>query len=117
MFAGYKLFNLGMRMDTQCQLIHSHSCTREFFLKLATVCKIGARYYIVFHLLPLLIRLKKCKNGEERVKTVAKTTASYGMSVLFMGLLVGGLKASLCVASSKVPIPLDGTPFPTKASF
>ena len=99
--------NLGMRFDDGCNLIHKCSCTAEFIKKLITVCKIGFKYYLLFHLIPLLLRLKKCKEGKKMLIILLKAIKEYIKSVLFMAFLVGGVKGSLCL-SNYTKITLNG---------
>lgn len=76
--------------------------------KLAIVSKIGLKYYLPFHLFPLLIRLRKAKNTSEVVTVISKRLFYYAKSILFMAFLVAGTKAALCVGSNHIQT-LNGT--------
>ena len=60
------------------------------------VGKIGMKYYVSFHLIPLVLRLRKCKDREQVIKLLGKTGVEYVRSILFMIFLVTGMKAGLC---------------------
>lgn len=71
----------------------------QFIKKLKTVCVIGMKYYVFFHLIPFLFSLKKNKDQGKVLRALKKTLKSYAFSVLFMGFLVSGFKAGLCFGS------------------
>lgn len=62
--------------------------------------KVASKYYIFFHLIPLIIRLKKLKNIKDLPSIVGTTFYEYSRSVLFMAFLVGLLRAGLCIEFS-----------------
>jgi hypothetical protein len=65
---------------------------------------VGWKYYIPFHLIPLFLRLRKCKDAEEVIKLLRKTSIEYSKSVLFMMLLVSGMKLGLCTTTrNRIP--------------
>jgi hypothetical protein len=68
------------------------------FKKAVSVAKIGMKYYISFHLIPLLLRLRKCKDFNQAVKLLSKAAMEYVRSVLFMVFLVAGMKCGQCMA-------------------
>lgn len=91
----------------KCSYIHDTSCTYEFFRKLGTVCKIGVKYYVFFHFLPLVLRVKKGKTRQDKIKAVLRTLYEYFKSILFMGSLVSLTKGALCIKNS-LSIPIHG---------
>lgn len=58
--------------------------------------KVGAKYYVLFHTFPLLLKLKKTKNLQDLVRVVREVGLNYLKSVLFMAFLVGLLRGGLC---------------------
>jgi succinate dehydrogenase/fumarate reductase cytochrome b subunit len=80
--------------------------------KLVTVCGVGVKYYVFFHLIPLVLRIKKSKTRQETSKAVLRTLYEYVKSVLFMGFLVAFTKGALCI-KNQVSAPFDGIPPPT----
>lgn len=62
-----------------------------------TVCKIGMKYYVLFHLVPLVLRLRKQRTQRDRLRVALKTLYEYTRSVLFMGFLVSLTKRGLCI--------------------
>lgn len=91
----------------KCSYIHDTSCTYEFFRKLGTVCNIGVKYYVFFHFLPLVLRVKKGKTRQDKIKAVLRTLYEYVKSILFMGSLVSLTKGALCIKNS-LSIPFHG---------
>ena len=75
----------------------SQQCIREFFLKLLATGKVAAKYYAIFHLFPFLIKLAKCKDINEVHILIVKAGLGYGGSIAFLSLLVGLLRAALCI--------------------
>jgi zona occludens toxin (predicted ATPase) len=73
------------------------------------VSKLGIKYYLPFHLFPLLFRLYKAKNPKEAIDTILKRAFYYSKSVLFMAILVAVTKGSLCFCSSTMPIRMNGS--------
>ena len=43
-------------------------CFQHFMIKLITTGKVASKYYLPFHLIPLIIRLKSCKNIKNAFK-------------------------------------------------
>ena len=80
-----------------CAIIHDHSHIAEYFIKLATVCKIGVKYYVFFHIIPFLLRLRRCQKSEDYRRVILKTLKDYVKSIFFMGFLVTNSKGALCV--------------------
>lgn len=87
--------------------MHKESCRASFILKTTTVFKLGIKYYLPFHLIPLILRLKKCKEGRKMAIILLRTAYEYVKSVLFMAFLVGGVKSVQCMYNN-ASIPLDG---------
>lgn len=67
---------------------------------MATVCKLGLRYYVLFHLIPYILRIKKAKDNKKRLSITLKMLSDYLKSILFMGSLVSVTKGTLCLNSS-----------------
>lgn len=55
------------------------------------------KYYVLFHMVPLVLRLKKQKSAKDRLRVTGKTLYEYIRSVLFMGFLVALTKRGLCI--------------------
>ena len=83
-------------------------CLQHFFIKLAHTSKAASKYYIFFHLIPLVIRLKKLKNIKDLPKAIGTTVVDYSKSVLFMAFLVGLLRAGLCIEFSPKNLGVTG---------
>lgn len=60
-------------------------------------------------MIPLLFQLRKCKDSSKAFSVIKRTLKSYLFSVLFMGFLVSGFKAGLCMASRVPSYRLDGS--------
>jgi hypothetical protein len=84
--------------------IHSGSCTIEVLKKMVTVSKLGCKYYLLFHFIPFLLRMRQVKTAKMLVKTIKQTVISYVRSVLFMVVLVGMSKAELCLRSKTLAL-------------
>lgn len=69
------------------------------------VARVGMKYYVSFHLIPLILRLRKCKSKEELVKLLGKSLVEYIRSVLFITFLVTGMKTGQCLTVN------TGTPY------
>ena len=91
----YKYSQLEIRLPS-CSSIHDGSCLLEFLIKVGKVCKIGMKYYVLFHLIPLLIKLRNARHSTEMRNNVLKSTVYYGRSIMFMGMLVAITKSGLC---------------------
>lgn len=89
-------------MGGTCRLVHEGSCYIEFLRKLVVVSKIGIKYYLPFHLFPLLMRLRKAKDTSEVLTVLAKRLFHYTKSIIFMALLVAGTKGALCFGSTQM---------------
>ena len=89
----------GINFERSCELIHSGPCSVDLLRKGAAIGKVGMKYYISFHLIPLLLRLRKCKDMNQVGKLFGKTVIEYIRSVLFMIFLVGGMKVGQCVTN------------------
>jgi hypothetical protein len=53
-------------------MIHEGYCASEFLKKIAYVSKVGMKFYILFHVIPLFLRLKRAKNAVEIFQIAAK---------------------------------------------
>ena len=93
----YCLHYLGVDFEGNCSLLHDKPCIVESVGMGVRVAKDGMKYYISFHLIPFLLRLRKCKDAEQVFKLVRKTSVEYIRSVLFMVFLVTGMKAGQCL--------------------
>ena len=88
-------------------------CFQHFLIKLATTGKVASKYYVLFHLIPFVLRLRKCKKASEIPRVIMDVLYEYGRSVLFMSFLVGLLRAGLCVEF----IPEKRGIFPARTTF
>ena len=99
-----KYINFELVKDTAaCHgLVHhgASDCLKHFFIKLHETGKVASKYYIFFHLIPLVLRLRKVKKVEDLPKIILSSTKEYARSILFMSFLVGLLRAGLCVIYS-----------------
>ncbi len=90
--------NLVTNSEACDALVHHgpNHCFLEFFRKLLDVGKVGAKYYVFFHAIPLLLKLKKAKSLVEVALVIKNVGFSYFKSLLFMAFLVGLLRGGLC---------------------
>lgn len=65
--------HLGVNFESTCALLHSGSCSLDQLKKALSVAKIGMKYYVSFHLIPLVLRLRKCKDKEQLFKLMGKS--------------------------------------------
>ena len=91
----YKYSQTEIRLPS-CSSIHEGSCLLEFLIKLRKVCKIGMKYYVLFHLIPLMLKLRNARHSTEMRNNILKSTVYYGRSIMFMGMLVAITKSGLC---------------------
>ena len=49
-------------------------CLKHFFIKLRETSKVASKYYTLFHLIPLILKLRKMKNIKDLPKIFASTT-------------------------------------------
>jgi di/tricarboxylate transporter len=92
----------------KCCYVHDTPCLYEFIRKVLTVCRIGVKYYIFFHIVPLILRIKKARSPHEKGRVALRTLIEYCKSILFMGFLVGLSKGALCIKNN-LSLPFDGT--------
>jgi hypothetical protein len=80
-------------------LVHcgSRDCLMEFFQKLIDTGAVSCKYYVVFHVVPMVLRLRKAKNIKHGLKILGKSMYEYFRSICFMAFLVGLLRGGLCV--------------------
>jgi hypothetical protein len=104
----YSCYNIGVNFEGSCQLLHDGPCISSNLKKSVLVAAVGYKYYVSFHLIPLLLRLRKCKSSEEVFKLLRKTSIEYVRSVLFMVFLVVGMKMGQCL-STNTNTPFLGT--------
>ena len=88
--------------------MHTDPCVVDYFRKTADVGKISLKYYVSFHMIPMLLRLRKCKDRKGLFLIIQKTVVEYIRSVLFMAFLVSGVKAGLCT-SINLRVPFEGS--------
>ena len=65
-----------VRDTSACRgLVHNNPvhCFQHFFIKLFATGKVASKYYIFFHLIPLILRLKRLKDIKDLPKTVGAT--------------------------------------------
>jgi len=53
---------LGVDLEGSCYLTHDGACIFDYLKMLKDVGKTGMKYYVSFHLIPLILRLRKCKD-------------------------------------------------------
>ena len=83
------------------QIIHPGiTCFQEAYIKFRTVFKSVSKFYLVFHLIPLMFKLKKIIREKRVLVTLSKTILQYMGSLIFMTHLVCGIKSSMCVISN-----------------
>ena len=87
-----------MNFEGSCQLVHDGLCVKANILKGLQIGRVGLKYYIPFHLVPFLLRLRKCKDLPEFCKLLGRTSVEYMRSVLFMVSLVVGMKVGRCMS-------------------
>ena len=95
-----------MRNSDLCRgLVHEgpHQCIREFFIKLMDTGKVASKYYVMFHIIPLMLRLRKVKDIKTVPKLVAQSCFEYVKSCCFLSFLVGLLRAGLCANWNQSP--------------
>ncbi len=62
--------------------------------------KTVSKFYILFHLLPYLLKVKKMIREKRFISSTMKAILNFIGSLLFMAHLVCGLKATLCTYSN-----------------
>ena len=62
--------------------------------------KTVTKFYILFHLIPYLLKLRKVIQENRFISSTTKTILNFVGSLLFMAHLVCGLKATLCTYSN-----------------
>jgi hypothetical protein len=72
-------------------------CFQHFLIKMKHTSKVASKYYIFFHIIPLFLKLRKTRKLSQVPGLIANTAYEYVRSVLFMSLLVGSLRAGMCV--------------------
>ena len=72
-------------------------CVREFFLKLVDTGKVASKYYVMFHMIPLLLRMRRLKDTKNLPQIVWKSFYDYVKSCLFLAFLVGLQRGGLCI--------------------
>jgi len=60
-------------------------------------------------MIPLLFQIRKCKDTTKAIAVIKRTLKSYLFSIFFMGFLVSGSKAGLCMLSRVPAYRLDGS--------
>lgn len=94
----YKLHHSVTDADSCQHLVHHGptECATAFFQKLIDTGRAAGKLYILFHVIPFLMRLRKIRTAGELGKLVLRTLKEYGRSLLFMSMLVGLLRGMLC---------------------
>lgn len=69
----------------------------EFIQKLVDTGAVASKYYVMFHVIPMFLRLRKAKDIKHGLKTLAKSLYEYLRSISFMAFLVGLLRGGLCL--------------------
>lgn len=85
---------------SSCQgIVHQSPlhCLQEFTLKLLATGKVSFKYYLIFHAIPLVMRMRKCRNITQALKALTSTAIDYLKSILFLSFLVGLERGSLCL--------------------
>lgn len=80
-------------------LVHCgpRQCFIEFIQKLVDTGKVACKYYVLFHIVPFVLRLKKIKDRKKALRVFTKSIYEYVRSICFMAFLVGTLRAGLCI--------------------
>ena len=94
------------RNDAPCRgLVHAgpSQCLMEFFVKLLDVGKVASKYYVMFHVIPLILRVKKAKDPRKVPGLAVGTFYEYTKSCCFISFLVGLLRAGLCANWNQSP--------------
>ena len=65
--------------------------------------KVTSKYYVMFHIIPLVLRLRKVKDIKSVPKLVAQSCFEYVKSCCFLSFLVGLLRAGLCANWNQSP--------------
>lgn len=66
---------------------------------MGNVIQKGVLFYLVFHIVPFLFRLKKILRERKFKQMSKKLIKNYIGSILFMSVVVGGNKFGLCINS------------------
>ncbi len=88
--------------------------TQEVLNKMLQTVGISKNFYVFFHLLPFLIKLRKNIRTGKLPKAFYKSLRNYLKSILFIAHLVGGLKLLKCTTVTyfnKLNVRLDGMDF------
>ena len=72
-------------------------CLLECLHKLLATGRVALKYYLLFHAVPMLTRLRKCKTLGDAAKAVRSTALEYLKSTLFLSVLVGLERGMLCL--------------------
>jgi hypothetical protein len=88
-------------------LVHNHiyHCFKEFLKKLIDTGKVASKYYIFFHAIPLIIKLRKAKDMKNALNYISKSAYEYIKSLCFMAFLVGLLRGVMCLGNNCLPSP------------
>ncbi len=119
-FTGTQLYKLGPHLESCCHIHSGLSHSGEILNKMARTTATSSKFYLFFHLLPFLLKLKKNLRQGKFSKACLKSLKNYMRSILFIAHLVGGLKLLLCSAvslSSNFKMKIDGILFFSQERF
>lgn len=90
------------------QIVHPGlTCLQELFLKFRMTLNTISKFYVIFHLIPYLLKVKKLIRDQRIFKGSMRAIMNFLGSLCFMLHLVCGLKATLCIHSN-LGLPIDG---------
>lgn len=93
------------------QMVHpGMTCLQELFLKFRHTLNTISKFYVIFHLVPFLLKVKKLIREQRVFKGSMRAMVNFLGSLCFMLHLVCGLKATLCIHSN-LGLPIDGISF------
>ena len=76
-----------------------YGCFKEFIKKLIDTGKVASKYYIFFHAIPLIIKLRKVKDLRGAFNYITNSCYEYIKSLCFMAFLVGLLRGAMCTVN------------------
>jgi len=82
-----------------------NDCLRGFIGKLRDTGKQASKYYVLFHAIPLILRLRRVKGLKPAINNIVNAFYDYVKSLCFMAFLVALLRGAMCFVNHSAPNP------------